>query len=137
MRAGAQAGTQAGAKKSAFEKLKRVALALLAVGALSAEAKAPKTVREFRVFAVEIGGTKFWLPSTLIVDRGDLVRIRLLSKVPAPAQSHGYSIPDYEIAVLADDQKETIVEFEAKKKGIFPIGCHLHPAHIGGQLLVR
>ena len=94
-------------------------------------------VREFRVFAVEIGGTKFWLPSTLVVKRKDTVRIRLLSKVPAPAQSHGYSIPAYKIAVLADDQKETIVEFEADRAGIFEIGCHLHPAHIGGQLIVQ
>ena len=114
-----------------------LSLLALAVGLGASLKNALAEVREFRVFAVEIGGTKFWLPSTLVVKQKDTVRVRLLSKVPAPGQSHGYSIPAYKVAVLADDQKETIVEFEADKVGIFEIGCHLHPAHVGGQLIVQ
>ena len=29
-----------------------------------------------------------------------------------------------------------VVEFVADKSGIFQISCQLHPAHVGGQLLV-
>jgi hypothetical protein len=32
--------------------------------------------------------------------------------------------------------KSEIIEFKADKAGIFPIICHLHPAHVGTQLVV-
>ena len=31
---------------------------------------------------------------------------------------------------------EVTVEFTAAKAGVFPIICQLHPAHVGGQLVV-
>ena len=104
---------------------------------LAASGQAAGKIREFTVVSVEYEGTKFWIPSTLIVDKGDTVRIKLINKVASGGSSHGYAIPAYDIATVVTRGEPKQVEFRADKAGIFTIKCHLHPAHIGGQLLVR
>jgi hypothetical protein len=32
--------------------------------------------------------------------------------------------------------KPESIEFKADKAGIFPISCHLHPPHVGTELVV-
>ncbi|MFZ9596740.1 MAG: cupredoxin domain-containing protein [Bdellovibrionia bacterium] len=92
-------------------------------------------VREIQATAVEINGTKFWIPSSIVVKKGDTVKLHLTSKVPGANNVHGFAIEAYKIQALATE-KTTDVEFNATQSGIFPIRCHLHPAHIGGQLVV-
>lgn len=94
-----------------------------------------KQVQKFQLFTVELNGTKFWLPSTLVVKKGSQVKIHLITKVPAPNHVHGFKIPDFGIEEVVDNQGKEI-EFTADKAGIFPILCHLHATHIGGQLIV-
>ena len=94
-----------------------------------------KKVQKFQLFTVELNGTKFWLPSTLVVKKGSQVKLHLITKVPAPNHVHGFKIPDFGIEEVVDNQGKE-VEFTADKAGIFPILCHLHATHIGGQLIV-
>jgi plastocyanin domain-containing protein len=106
------------------------------IGVAAGDAAAAQT-RQFTVVSVEVDGTKFWLPSTLVVDQGDTVKIKLLNKVPTDPNQHGYAIPDYGIAEVVTRGEPKDIEFTADKPGIFPINCQLHPPHIGGQLIVR
>ena len=94
-----------------------------------------KSTQVFRMFTVEMSGTKFWLPSTLVVKKGSKVKLQLVTKIAPPNHVHGFKIPDYNIEAVVTDQVSE-VEFTADRAGIFPILCHLHAAHIGGQLIV-
>ena len=85
--------------------------------------------------AVEISGTKFWLPSTITVKKGDTVKIHLMNKVPGVNSVHGFAIEAYKIQEVVDSKGKD-VQFVADKAGIFQIRCQLHPAHIGGELVV-
>jgi nitrosocyanin len=92
--------------------------------------------RDFSLTAVEVNGTKFWLPSSLIVKKGDTVKIHAVSKVPGAGNTHGFAIDEFKVQEVVDTKGKEI-QFIADKAGIFPIRCHLHPAHVGGQLLVQ
>lgn len=85
--------------------------------------------------AVEVNGTKFWIPSTITVKKGDTVKIHAVSKIPGENSVHGFAIDAYKIQEVADTKGKDF-QFVADKAGIFPIRCQLHPAHIGGQLVV-
>ncbi|MEN9723772.1 MAG: Cupredoxin-like domain [Pseudomonadota bacterium] len=105
-----------------------VSLNLASPSAFSAE-------RSFRLYTVEVNGTKFWIPSTIVVKKGDSVKIEAMTKLEGAASVHGLSIPDFKIQEVVD-QKARILTFVADKSGIFPISCHLHPPHVGSQLVV-
>src|SRR5262249_5981712 len=85
---------------------------------------------------MEYEGTKIWLPGTLTVTKGAKVTLKLINNVPADPKEHGFAIPAYNIAETVVRGEPKTVEFTADKAGIFPIACHLHPAHVGGQLVV-
>lgn len=112
--------------------MKKLLVALTGLVAFPALAE----LKTFTMAAVEVNGTKFWLPSTLIVKKGDRVKIRIVSKVPGANSVHGFAIDDFKIQEIADPKGREI-EFVADKAGVFQMRCHLHPAHIGGQLDVR
>lgn len=118
-----------------MKKLRNFLPALLALAALAAPATALAEKREFTLVTVDIQGVKIWLPSTITVKKGDQVRIQAVSKVPGIGSAHGLTIEAFKIKEVADNQGKTI-EFTADKAGIFPISCHLHPPHIGAQLVV-
>lgn len=77
---------------------------------------------------------KQWLPGTIIVKKGDDVELTLINNVPSG--DHGFFIPDYKITKVVSKGKKEVVTFKADKDGLFTMKCHMHPAHIGGQLLV-
>ena len=131
---------------------------------LGGPANAFAETREFIVNAVEKNNaekikTKYWLPATFTVKKGDTVVFHLKNKIKGPNNIHGFAIKDYGIAVLVDGQgivknkdankdahkdahkdakdQEKDVKFIADKVGEFDIKCHLHPAHVGGQLVVQ
>jgi nitrosocyanin len=85
---------------------------------------------------VEYEGTKLWLPGTITVKKGTKVTLKLINNVPADPNQHGFAIPDYKVAEIVTRGEPRTVEFVADKAGIFPIICQLHPAHVGGQLVV-
>jgi heme/copper-type cytochrome/quinol oxidase subunit 2 len=90
----------------------------------------------FTVVNVEYEGSKIWVPSTLVVRKGAKVRIKLINNVPSDPNQHGFAIPAYNIAEVVNRGEPKQLEFTADKEGVFPIICQLHPAHVGGQLVV-
>lgn len=129
-------------------------LILIGIGVLalhlSFSVPALSETRTFKEVAVEINGTKFWLPSQLTVKKGDKVEIYPISKIPGQNPVHGFAIKKFGVEVLVNDQgiisdakdsqgKPQIkdkIEFTATEVGIFPMHCQLHPGHVGGQLIV-
>ncbi len=91
--------------------------------------------RAFRMFTVDASGVKFWLPSAIIVKKGDSVKIEAVSKIPGANSIHGFEIAGFNVKELVNAKGKTI-EFKADRAGIFAIGCQLHPAHVGAQLVV-
>ncbi len=99
-------------------------------------ARADDAIRSFTVVNIEYAGTKVWVPATLVVKKGDRVRIKLVNNVPSDPNQHGFAIPAYGVQAVVTRGESSQVEFVADKVGLFPTSCQLHPAHIGGQLLV-
>ena len=85
---------------------------------------------------IEYQGSKIWVPGTLVVKKGTKVTLNLINNVPVDPKEHGFAIPAYNIAEVVTRGEDKTLEFKADKDGIFPINCQLHPAHVGGQLIV-
>ena len=125
------------------ETMKNILIATLAltavVAAYAVETKAPAaTVREFKSVNIEVKGNKIWTPSFFVVKKGDKVKITLINT--ADSGVHAFSIEGFPGTEASVDNKpganSKVVEFTADKAGIFRIYCPIHPAHVGGQLLV-
>jgi nitrosocyanin len=109
---------------------------LFTVAASSAVRSAQAQGREMTLINVKYQGKVIWLPSVLVVKKGEKVKLTLINNVPDDPDVHGFSIPEF--GVKADVLRGTphMVEFIASKAGLFETNCHLHPAHLPGQLLV-
>ena len=90
--------------------------------------------RNITIVNYEIKGVKQWNPGTIIVKQGETVNLTLKNTAGAV---HGFSISAYNIKENVKKDGTNKVSFKASKKGLFDITCHLHPAHVGGQLLVQ
>ncbi|HLK10490.1 MAG TPA: cupredoxin domain-containing protein [Candidatus Binatia bacterium] len=101
-------------------------------------AKAHKTAApaaaNFTLVNLEYEGTKIWLPGEITVKKGTKVTLKLINN--APSGEHGFSIPAFNVAEVVQKGEPKTVEFTADKVGIFPFLCQLHPAHVGGQIVV-
>jgi nitrosocyanin len=82
----------------------------------------------------EYEGVKQWLPGTIIAKKGEEVEITLINNVPSGV--HGFFIPDFNVRKEVKKGVKEVVKFKADKEGLFSMKCHLHPAHVGGQLLI-
>jgi nitrosocyanin len=91
---------------------------------------------QLTVVNIEYENTKIWVPSTVIAKKGDKVKIKLINDVPTDPNQHGFKIAAFNVEAVVNRGEPKTVEFVADKSGIFPITCQLHPAHVGGQLLV-
>jgi nitrosocyanin len=120
------------------------ALALAAGRLLSEDAgtKAPAPAAEAKadveasIVGVQYEGVKMWLPGTVFAKKGNTVKLKLINKIPGKGTTHGFAIDAFNVKkVVAEGTTETVT-FTADKDGIFPIYCQLHPAHVGGQLVV-
>lgn len=90
--------------------------------------------RSITLVNYETDGVKQWLPGTIIVKKGDDVEITLINNVPSGV--HGFFIPDFNVRKDVKKGVKEVLTFKADKEGLFSMKCHLHPAHVGGQLLV-
>jgi nitrosocyanin len=95
-----------------------------------------QSTTEVTLVNIEFEGTKVWVPGPVVVQKGDTVRIQALNNVKSDPPVHGLAIEAYGIQALVKMGKPEIIEFKADKAGIFPIICHLHPPHVGTQLVV-
>ena len=60
----------------------------------------------------------------------------MLQLVNRHADEHGFEIAAFGVKEVVPGEKTSNVTFTADKAGIFPIKCHLHPAHVVGQFVV-
>lgn len=132
-------------KSIAFATLAAAALMLPRAFTVAFAADAPPTaaaapeeagVKSFTLVSVEVDDTKFWLPSSVVVDQGDKVKLTLKNQVPGASNQHGFAIPAYNITEVVTRGTPKTITFTADKAGTFPFSCQLHPAHVGGQLIV-
>ena len=119
-----------------FAALLAAGLTLATLGGVRAEDKASGGKVALTIVNVEYEGTKIWVPSTIVAKKGDKITLKLVNNVPSDPSQHGFAVPDYKIAEIVDRGQPKTVEFTADKAGTFPIICQLHPAHVGGQLVV-
>jgi len=118
--------------------MRRPVTCMLAVAGLAlAFLGAPVRAEDVSVTLVnmEYEGTKLWLPGSVVVKKGSRVRIKLVNNVPSEP-SHGFAIPAYGVAEVVNRGEPKQIEFTADREGVFPMFCQLHPAHVGGQLVV-
>ena len=92
--------------------------------------------KEFTLVNLEFEGSKIWIPGPIVVKKGDTVRIKAINNLKSEPPVHGLAIPAFGVQVVVNQGNPETVEFKADKAGIFPITCHLHPAHVGTQLIV-
>lgn len=85
---------------------------------------------------IEFEGTKIWGPGPVVVKKGGTVQIKAINNVKSDPSVHGLAIAAYGIHALVTAGQPEVIEFKADKAGIFPIICHLHPPHVGTQLVV-
>ena len=86
----------------------------------------------FSLVNVLASGAKVWLPSAVVVRPGEHVTLKLENKLD---EAHGFSIDEYGIQVVVPAKGTQQVTFTAKR-GVARFYCQLHPAHIGGQMVV-
>jgi nitrous-oxide reductase len=112
-------------------------LALLSMLVLIGAARPAHAMdRTFTIVAEQIGKAKFWLPSEIIVNQGDKIKLVLKNEIEGADVTHGFELDGYGIKEVVTRGVPKEVTFTADKPGIFPYFCQLHPAHIGGELLV-
>ena len=115
----------------------------MAQGAAPSAAAAPAPAmeeagtRSFTLVSVEVDDAKIWLPSVIAVEQGDKVKLTLKNLVPGAVNQHGFTIPAYNITEVVTRGVPKTITFVADKPGVFPFSCQLHPAHIGGSLIVE
>ena len=102
----------------------------LMLGAGDAAVADPK---QFTLINVALDGSKIWLPSSLMVHQGEDVELTLINKLEDP---HGFKIEEFGIEEVVQPQAQTTVKFTASQPGAHSYICHIHPPHIGGQMLV-
>jgi plastocyanin len=107
-----------------------VCLTVVLLGAGAAAAAAPT---QFTVMTVVLDGTKIGLPSSLMVPQGEDVELTLVKKLEA---SHGLKIEEVGMEAVVQPNAQLTVWFTASQPGVHRYLCHLHPPHLGGQLLV-
>ena len=115
----------------------RFAMAQGAPPAASAPAMEEPGTRSFTMVSIEADGAKIWLPSVIAVEQGDKVKLTLKNLVPGADNKHGFTIPAYNITEVVTRDEPKTVTFVADKAGVYPFSCQLHPAHIGGSLIVE
>ncbi len=92
---------------------------------------------EVTLVNIKYEGSNIWVPGTIVVKKGEAVKIKAINNVKDDPAEHGLAIEAFGVKQVVNRGKPETVEFKADKAGIFPIKCHLHPAHVGTQLVVQ
>ena len=111
-------------------------IGLTGVGRAEDKGAAGGNAVNMTIVNVEYEGSKIWVPSTIVAKKGAKVTLKLINNVPSEPNQHGFAIPAYNVAEVVNRGEPKTVEFTASKEGVFQIICQLHPAHVGGQLVV-
>ena len=95
-----------------------------------------QSVTEVTLVNIEFEGTKIWVPGAVVVHQGNTVKMHAINNVKSDPPGHGLAIEAYGIQAVVNMGRPETIEFKADKAGVFPITCHLHPLHVGTQLVV-
>jgi hypothetical protein len=110
------------------------ALALAVAGAASAQApQAHAGAGVIQMLSANVQGKNVFIPATIAVAEDAPATLSIFNATDTP---HGFKIDAAGVEVILQPGVETTVELKGMKSGIYPIHCHLHPPHRGGQLLV-
>jgi heme/copper-type cytochrome/quinol oxidase subunit 2 len=109
-----------------------VAFCFLILVALMGTTEAAEA-KKFTLINVLFEGTKVWLPSSIIVQAGDEVELSLINNLDEP---HGFRIAEFGVEEVVQPKGKSTVKLTPTTVGVYSFICHLHPPHIGGQLLV-
>ncbi|MGH8057503.1 MAG: cupredoxin domain-containing protein [Candidatus Entotheonellia bacterium] len=113
-----------------------VTMLVASLATFSSVARAQE-VKEFTLVNIEFEGSKVWIPGPIVVKKGDTVRIKGINNVKSEPPVHGLAVPAFNVQAVVNQGKPETIEFKADKAGVFPIICHLHPAHVATQLVVQ
>jgi nitrosocyanin len=123
--------------RSVWRMFARVFLGVIVLGAVAFVPRiSADNPHEFTMVNIEYEGTKVFVPSVLVVHKGDTVKIKVINNIKSEPPNHGFAIPDFKIEEVVNRGETKTVEFTADKAGVFDIKCQLHPAHVHGQLIV-
>ena len=86
-----------------------------------------------QVLSANVQGKNVFIPATIAVVEDAPHTLSVFNSTDTP---HGFKIDAAGVEVILQPGVETTVELKGMKSGIYPIHCHLHPPHRGGQLLV-
>ncbi len=90
--------------------------------------------KEATFLNVELEGSKIWLPGVLVLKRGEEVKLKLINKHKDP---HGFAVDELKLQTVVQGASTAEVVVKPARAGTFRTYCHLHPAHIGGQIVVN
>ena len=91
-------------------------------------------VSTVQVVSALVGGKNLFIPSTIVVTDGGP---RTLSVFNTTEMPHGFAIPALGIQVVLPPGEETAIQLpKLEARQVLRIGCHMHPAHRGGTLVV-
>ena len=88
----------------------------------------------FSLVAMVEGGAKIWSPATLAVPKGETVKLKLKNMTDA---EHGFSIDELNVKEVIPPGATKEITVQAESAGTLRYYCHLHKAHVSGQLLIQ
>lgn len=98
-------------------------------------APAAEQVDKITVTNKVVDGKKTWLPADIKLKAGEKVELTLVNTLPDP---HGFNAPGMAQDVVVNGNETKVVTFTAPKDaGTVKFTCHLHPAHVGGNIIVQ
>lgn len=107
-----------------------IGLFLSGIGFVSAQ-----SAKEFTLLTALVGeSANIWLPSTIIVNKGEEVKLKLRN---VSDKEHGFSINALGIKEVIKPGETKEVTIKPNSEGVLYYYCHLHPGHVGGQLMVK
>ena len=89
--------------------------------------------RKITLVNYESSGMKQWIPGVIAGFKGEELEIKLINKAKG---DHGFMIPSHKVMEVVKADKSKVVKIKLNEAGIFQLKCQLHPAHVGGQLIV-
>ena len=100
---------------------------------MSASAHAAEPVEKITFTNKLIDGKKTWIPTEVTIKGGSKVEITLVNELEDP---HGFSIPGVTDPLVIKGKETTSVTVPAPKAGEYKFLCQMHPAHVGGKIIV-
>jgi plastocyanin len=110
-----------------------VTLSVIALALPAFRAVPAPTTREFLLSADVVNASNRWYPSNLIAYAGDTIVFNATNRGTI---THGFTVDGLGIQAVLDPGENQRFTAQSVGAGLYRYYCHLHGAHIGGQLLV-